>query len=75
MIDWLMREATKGRKNGIHWTPWTQLEDMGFAYDLGLLSHTQEQMQTKASVYHHISESLGLRIHHKKSEVLGINTF
>ena len=71
-IDWLMKETTKGRKNGIQWTPWTQLDDLDFADDLALLSHTHEQMQAKTSVLNSMSESVGLRIHPGKSKVLRI---
>ena len=27
VIDWIMRTTTEGKKNGIQWTLWTQLED------------------------------------------------
>ena len=27
-IDWIMKEVTKGRRNGIQWTPWVQLNDL-----------------------------------------------
>lgn len=73
-IDWLMKETTKGRRKGITWTPWTQLEDLDFADDLALLSHTQEQMQEKTEVLQHVSRSIGLRIHPGKSKVLRIGT-
>ena len=26
-IDWIMKKTTKYRRNGIQWTPWSQLED------------------------------------------------
>ena len=35
------------RKNGIHWTPWSQLKDLDFVDDLTLLSHSGQQMQEK----------------------------
>ena len=71
-IDWLMKETTRGRRNGIQWTPWTQLDDLDFADDLALLSHTREQMQEKTSVLNSLSRSVGLRIHPGKSKVLKI---
>nr|KAG5702936.1 hypothetical protein BaRGS_034709 [Batillaria attramentaria] len=40
VIDWIMRTTTTGRKNGIQWTLWTQLDDLDFADDLALLSHS-----------------------------------
>ena len=69
-VDWLMKETTRGHRNGIQWTPWTQLDDLDFADDLALLSHTQEQMQAKTSILNSLSESVGLRIHTGKSKVL-----
>ena len=71
-IDWLMKETTQGRRNGIQWTPWTQLDDLDFADDIALLTHTQEQMQEKTTVLSALSESVGLRIHPTKSKVLRI---
>ena len=73
-VDWLMKETTKGRRNGLQWTPWTQLEDLDFADDLALLSHSHEQMQAKTTVLHNLSTSIGLQIHPAKSKVLRICT-
>ncbi|KAL1276316.1 hypothetical protein QQF64_035939 [Cirrhinus molitorella] len=39
-IDWVMKQTTDGKKNGIQWTPWSQLDDLDFADDLALLSHS-----------------------------------
>nr|KAG5712763.1 hypothetical protein BaRGS_029818 [Batillaria attramentaria] len=47
VIDWIMKTTTAGRKNGIQWTLWTQLDDLDFADDLALLSHSHSQMQDK----------------------------
>ena len=71
-IDWLMKETTRGRRNGIQWTPWTQLEDLEFADDIALLSHTKPHMQAKTTALCDFSESIGLRIHPEKSKVLKI---
>ena len=46
-IDWIMRTSTEGRRNGIQWSLWGQLDDLDFADDLALLSHTQQQIQDK----------------------------
>ncbi|KAK2167820.1 hypothetical protein NP493_1256g00007 [Ridgeia piscesae] len=48
-IDWIMKKTTKYRRNGTQWTPWSQLEDLDFADDLALLSHSHQQMQEKNS--------------------------
>ena len=37
LIDWIMKTATTRRRNGIQWTPWTQLDDLDFADDLAIL--------------------------------------
>ncbi|GFR62101.1 LINE-1 retrotransposable element ORF2 protein [Elysia marginata] len=73
-IDWLMRETTKGVKNGIQWTLWTKLEDLDFADDLALLSRSHTQMQAKTTTLNKLSESIGLRIHPAKSKVLRVGT-
>lgn len=36
-VDWIMKESTGGRKNGIQWTLWNQLDDLDFADDIALL--------------------------------------
>ena len=73
-IDWLMKETTQGRRNGIQWTPWTKLDDLDFADDIALLSHTQQHMQAKTTAISDLSESIGLRIHPEKSKVLRIGS-
>ena len=47
-IDWIMRLVTE-EPRGIHWTFTSGLEDIDFADDIGLLSHTQQKMQEKTS--------------------------
>ena len=71
-VDWLMREATKGKKMGIQWMPWMQLQDLDFADDLTLLSNTQEQMQSKTQAIDTLSKTLGLSIHPGKSKVFRV---
>ena len=48
-IDWIMKASTKDKLNGIQWTLWRHLDDLDFADDLALLSHTHQQMQDKTS--------------------------
>ena len=48
-IDCIMKTTTTNRRNGIQWTPWSQLEDLYFSDDLGLLSYSHKQMQEKQS--------------------------
>ena len=33
-VDWIMKESTEGRGNGIQWTLWKQLDDLDFADDI-----------------------------------------
>ncbi|KAK3759533.1 hypothetical protein RRG08_045818 [Elysia crispata] len=73
-IDWVMETSTEQKKNGIQWTLWEQLEDLDFADDLALLSHSQQQMQEKTSIVAENSRRLGLNIHRGKSKILKINS-
>ena len=74
VIDWVMRSTTAGRNNGIQWTLWTQLDDIDFADDLGLLSHNHNQMQDKTTHLATTSAAIGLRINMRKTELMKINT-
>ena len=46
-IDWAMRQTTQREKNCIQWTILDQLDDLDFADDLALLSHTTDRCRTK----------------------------
>ncbi len=73
-VDWIMRRATEGKRNGIQWTLLQQLDDLDFADDIDLLSHRHEHSQDKlTSVATHAAET-GLRISTKKTKVLRTNT-
>ena len=74
VIDWVMRKATTGRRNGIQWTMWTQLDDLDFADDLALLSHSHNQMQDKTTRLENISAQVGLNIHRGKTKILRTGT-
>lgn len=41
-IDWIMKTSTRERRNRIQWTLWDQLDDLDFADDIALLSHSQQ---------------------------------
>ena len=73
-IDWIMKTSTAERRNGIQWTPWTQLDDLDYADDLALLSHTQQQMQEKTNNVASTSAQVGLNIHKGKTKILKTNT-
>ena len=74
IIEWIMKTTTTGRNNGIQWTLWTQLDDLDFADDLGLLSHNHSQMQDKTTLLKTTSAGTGLKINRKKTELMKTNT-
>ena len=43
-IDWLMKTATEQKKTGIRWSLFSVLEDLEFAGDVALPSHTGTHM-------------------------------
>ena len=73
-MDWAIKQSTANKKNGIQWTMWSQLDDLDFADDLALLSHTHPQMQEKTNTLAINSARLGLNIHRGKSKVLRVNS-
>ena len=73
-IDWVMRTATAQARNGIQLTPWLQLDDLDFADDLALLSHTHRQMQEKTNSVKDLSAQIGFHINRGKTKVFKINT-
>ncbi|KAK3773949.1 hypothetical protein RRG08_066156 [Elysia crispata] len=73
-LDWLLKEVTRGKRNGIQWTLWNQLDDLDFADDIALLSHNHDQMQNKTKVLRDTSQTIGLRIHPGKSKILKVKT-
>src|ERR1700729_2861994 len=72
-IDWTMRATMTGRRNGVQWSLTQQLEDLDFADDLALLSHSHAQMQDKMVALNRISQQIGLKIHSKKTTIMRIN--
>ncbi|KAK7103282.1 hypothetical protein V1264_018213 [Littorina saxatilis] len=73
-IDWIMKTTTAGRRNGIQWTLFDQLEDLDFADDLALLSHNHAQMQDKTTHLETISAGVGLKINKRKTELIKTST-
>ena len=51
-----------------------QLDNLGFADDLALLAHNQNQMQDKTCRLETFSAKTGLRINLRKTELIKINT-
>ena len=73
-VDWIMRKATEGKRNGIQWTLFEQLDDLDFADDISLLSHNHHQVQEKTTSVETTALQTGLRISIKKTKVLRANT-
>ncbi|VDP62960.1 unnamed protein product [Schistosoma mattheei] len=69
-----MKTSKSEGKHGIQWTVRMQLDDLDFADDLALLSHTQQQMQEKTTSVAAASAAVGLNIHKGKSRILQYNT-
>ena len=65
-IYWIMETETKGKRNGIQWKMLTQLDDLDFADDLALMSHSHRRMQDKTADLARISAQVGLKITKRK---------
>nr|KAG5712555.1 hypothetical protein BaRGS_011529 [Batillaria attramentaria] len=68
VVDWVMRQATDGKRTGIQWTFSKQLEDLDFADDIALLSHKQQNAQEKLNRVAEEAEKTGLKINISKTE-------
>jgi len=68
-----MKQTTMGHRDGIQWSLLRQLEDLDFADDLALLSHSNAQMQNKTTRLNNLASNLGLHIHKNKTKILRIN--
>jgi hypothetical protein len=72
-VDWVLSRSTEGCRRGIRWTPFTQLEDLDYADDLALLSHSERHIQEKTNKVSEFGEQIGLRINIKKTKLLTVN--
>ena len=72
-LDWVTRTAFE-RKRGIQWTFATSLEDLDFADDLELLSHTIQDMRDKKQALEVQSAKVGLKINATKTKLMRIGT-
>ena len=73
-LDWIMRKTVEEKKRGITWKMMEQLEDLDFADDICLLSHTYRDSQEKMERVAKYSGMLGLRINVKKTKSMVLNT-
>jgi len=71
-IDWVMRNSTK-QPRGIQWTMMSKLEDLDFADDICLLSHSLTHIQAKTCELQATAASTGLCINAEKTKSMRIN--
>ena len=69
-----MKESMEGRSNGIQWTLWKQLDNLDFATDIALLTHTYHQMQEKTTQLEESAAKLGLSASIVKTKPMRMNT-
>ncbi|VDO70866.1 unnamed protein product [Schistosoma curassoni] len=74
VVDWFIKTSASEEKHRIQWTARNQLEDLDFAYDLVLLSHTHGRMQVKTNSVAAASASVGLSIYKRERKILKYNT-
>ena len=72
-IVWVMRQTTADQPQGIRWTLFSTLEDLDFADNLALLSHTLQHMQEKTSQLCIYAQQVGLNVSQKKTKVMMLN--
>ena len=72
-VDWVMSRATEDGRRGIRWTPFTQLEDLDYADDIALLSHTERHIQEKTDRLWSYGQQIGLKVNNKKTKLMTVN--
>ena len=72
-IDWVMWQTTSGQPLGIRWSLCSALEDLDFADDLALVSHTDQHNQEKTTCLSIFAQQVGLMISQTKTEVMILN--
>ena len=73
-IDWITRETVKQGQNDIQWTFIKQLDDLDFADNICLLSHSHKHIQNKSSKLMQEAEKTGLKINIEKTKLLKANS-
>ena len=72
-MDWVMRQTTQNKNKRISWNLFTNLDDLDFADDLALLSHTHSHIQEKTNRLHIYAKQVGLKTNKRKTEVMNLN--
>jgi len=70
IIDWIMKNGTEQERTGIRWKLLTKLEDLEFADDIVLISHTRSHLQQKSVRINELAEAVGLKINIGKTKVM-----
>jgi len=73
VMDWVMRKTTEDAPRGISWNITSTLEDLDFADDLALLSHTHHHLQENTNRFNNFASQVGLKINQIKTEVMILN--
>ena len=73
VVDWIMHRTTEDQVRGIRWTPFSYLEDLDYADDIALLSHTHTHIQEKTQRLNTFAKQVGLNISSKKTEIMALN--
>ena len=73
-VDWLMRNVTRDKRQGIQWTMTSVLEDLDYADDIGLLSQRHQDMQQKTKDLSQIASKIGLKVNTRKTQEMRKNT-
>jgi hypothetical protein len=60
-INWVMRNTTSDIPRGIRWGTFSILEDLGFAGDIALLSHSHLHIQSKTNRLNKYAGHIGLK--------------
>jgi hypothetical protein len=73
-LDRVLRASLDGKARGIRWKFTETLEDLDYADDICLFSHSQAHMQSKLNNLCYELKKAGLEINFSKTEELRVNT-
>ena len=72
VVDWVLNQ-TMDQPRGLQWTFAKTLEDLDFAYDIGLLSHYLKHKQESQRLSK-VALQTGLEINTQKTKSMRVNT-
>lgn len=75
VLDWVMSKVNNSPR-GIAWQHlrMTRLEDLAFADDICLLSHTRQELAEKLNRLVHYGKQVGLKVNVSKTKLMRLNT-